>query len=117
MSMYSWILLTAVGIALGGGYIMLMIQATHQIKRMRAMESQLGIFVDSSIAVAQSVDRLLRQGEVSGKSIASSQYVSSRRWIVQEAKFRLQQGETMLDIAAPLGLSKDEVRLLNAQVH
>jgi len=91
---------------------MLAIQNAQQRKRIRTIEAQLEIFVDSSIAVAQSVDRLLRQGKVSEET-----NVSSRRWILQEAKSRVQRGESLLDVAAPLGLSQDEVRLLNAQVH
>jgi hypothetical protein len=94
------------------GYVCLLVQCLRQTKQIDALKAQLDIFADSSIRVAQSVDRLVQHGKQN-----DSMTVASRRWILQEAKTRLQNGESLLDIAAPLGLSRDEVRLLNARVH
>ena len=112
MNAFSWIMLSTMGATAVLGYVLLLVQSARQHKQMKALETQLGIFVDSSISVARSVDRLLQHG---GSTDMAN--VSSRRWVLQEAKSRLNKGESVLDIAVPLGLSKDEVRLLNAQLH
>ncbi len=112
MNAFSLLLLGTMGTAAVLGYVLLLVQSARQQKQIRELQAHLDIFVDTSINVARSVDRLMQQGDA-GK-IAN---VASRRWVLQEAKTRMRQGESVLDIAGPLGLSKDEVRLLNAQLH
>jgi predicted membrane metal-binding protein len=112
MSEFSLLILAAAGTVVASGFIGLILRSVWQAKQIKALEVQLNIFVDTSISVAQSVDRLIHQsgsGEIAN--------VASRRWVLQEAKTRMAHGESVLDVAAPLGLSKDEVRLLNAQLH
>ena len=112
MSGYSLLMLAAPSAVVAVGLIVLIHRSIKQGKQLSALEAQLDVFVDTSISVARSVDRLLHQG--SSGDIAN---VASRRWVLQEAKTRMAQGESVLDVAAPLGLSKDEVRLLNTQLH
>jgi hypothetical protein len=112
MNAFSWVMLSTMSVTAVLGYVLLLVQSARQHKQMQALEAQLDIFVDSSISVARSVDRLLQQG-----GSAEMVNVSSRRWVLQEAKSRLNKGESVFDIAVPLGLSKDEVRLLNVQLH
>jgi hypothetical protein len=112
MNTFSWILLATLGGACICGYTLLLLQSIRQHKQITDLQAQLDVFVDTSINVARSVDRLVHNGG-SDKLVN----VASRRWILQEAKSRLNGGESLLDIATPLGLSKDEVRLLNTQLH
>ena len=112
MSEFSLLMLTAAGTVVGSGFIGLSLRSVRQAQQIKALEVQLDVFVDTSISVAQSVDRLIHQGGPG--EIAN---VASRRWVLQEATTRMAQGESVLDVAAPLGLSSDEVRLLNAQLH
>jgi len=112
MNMFSWIMLIMIGVVCASGYALLFMQSMKAHKQIENLQRQLDVFVDSSINVARSVDQLVRHGEG-----VRSPAVSSRRWILQEAKSRLGSGEDLLDIAVPLGLSKDEIRLLNAQIH
>ena len=112
MNMFSWIMLMIIGVVCASGYLLLFMQSMRAHRQIQQLQKQLDVFVDSSINVARSVDQLVHHGDG-----ARSPAVSSRRWILQEAKSRLGSGEDLLDIAAPLGLSKDEIRLLNAQIH
>ncbi len=112
MNTFSWILFALLGATAVAGYVGLLVQCLRQNKQIDELRMQLDVFADSSIRVAQSVDRLLQHG-LQDNAIN----VASRRWILQEAKSRLQNGESVIDIAAPLGLSRDEVRLLNLQMH
>lgn len=112
MNTFSWILLATTGVACITGYLLLLVQNLKQHRKIDALQAQLDVFVESSIGVGRAVDRLLHQG--GSNEVAN---VASRRWVIQEAKDRLRQGESLADVAAPLGLSKDEMRLLNAQLH
>lgn len=112
MNTFSWIMLITMSVVCAAGYTLLFVQSMKAHKQIENLQRQLDVFVDSSINVARSVDQLVHHGEARGSAA-----VSSRRWILQEAKSRLGSGEELLDIAVPLGLSKDEIRLLNAQIH
>lgn len=112
MNMFSWIMLGTVSVMCVAGYLLLLIQSVKAHKQIQLLQRQLDMFVDSSINVARSVDQLVHHG-----TTGRSSTVSSRRWLLQEAKNRLGSGEDLSDIAIPLGLSKDEIRLLNAQIH
>ncbi|MEQ8515802.1 MAG: hypothetical protein RIC38_09385 [Chromatocurvus sp.] len=97
--------LILLGVVLYRQYVLL--QATRD--QMAALQSQLDLFVDTSINVARSVDRLVN-GE---HSRGGSPRQASRRWLLEEAKVRLEKGEQLRNIVVPLGLSRDEVRLLH----
>lgn len=112
MDMFSFAVLGVMGVAGVVGYVLLLVQSARQHKRIAQLQAQLDVFIDTSITVARSVDRLSQTGN-SGEV----KNVASRRWVLQEAKTRMNKGETLLDIAVPLGLSRDEVRLLNIQMH
>ena len=77
---------------------------------LRELKGQIAMFAEASINVAKKVDRYVPQS-VEGQG--ARREVSSRRWILEEAKERLNKGEDLLDISIPLGLCRDEVRLLN----
>lgn len=97
--------LILLGVVLYRQYVLL--QATRD--QMAALQSQLDLFVDTSINVARSVDRLVN-GE---RSQSGAPRQASRRWLLEEAKVRLEKGEQLRNIVVPLGLSRDEVRLLH----
>ncbi len=110
MSVYDSLLITIIGGVAVTGYVLLLVQSARQHKRIAELQDQLEVFVDTSINVARCVDRLTRQG--GSQEIAN---VASRRWVLREARNRLDKGESVNDIAVPLGLSRDEMRLLGSQ--
>ncbi len=110
MNTFSWILLLSVTVITVASYVGLCLFCVRQHKQIETLKTQLDVFVDSSIRVAQSVDQLLQHPQDSDRM-----NVASRRWVLQEAKSRVQNGESVVDIAAPLGLSRDEMRLLHTQ--
>ena len=110
MSVYDSLLTAIIGGVAITGYVLLLVQSARQHKRITELQAQLEVFVDTSINVARCVDRLTRQGN--SQEIAN---VASRRWVLREARTRLDKGESVNDIAVPLGLSRDEMRLLDGQ--
>ncbi|MEM7079550.1 MAG: hypothetical protein AAF513_13070 [Pseudomonadota bacterium] len=90
------------------GYALLTLHATRQQRQIRRLAAQLEVFCDTSIALGRSMDRLttLRDDE------RVVQNVSSRRWVLREARTRLQEGQDLADVSHRLGLSRDEVGLL-----
>ena len=110
MNAYESILIAIVGGSAVLGYVLLLVQSARQHRRICTMQKQLEVFVDTSINVARCVDRLTHEG--GSREVAN---VASRRWVLREARNRLDQGENITEIAAPLGLSRDEVRLLGGQ--
>ncbi len=109
MSGFSFILVGIISGCVMLGYVLLLVQSARQNRQIRQLQAQLEVFVDSSINVARSVDVLLKQGH--STSLAS---VASRRWVLAEARKRINSGEDLQDVARPLGLSSDEARLLKA---
>ena len=76
-------------------------------QRIVQLENQLTIFVQTSIEVARSVDRLTTPDDVNGVK-----NVSSRRWVLDEAKQRLQKGDALGQVSQALKLKKEEYTLL-----
>ncbi len=107
MSAYEITLAALVGGVTVLGYALLLAQSSRQHRRITELQQQLEVFVDTSINVARCVDRLTHDG--GSQEIAN---VASRRWVLREARNRLEKGESVTEIAVPLGLSRDEMRLL-----
>ncbi len=107
MSAYEITLTAIVGGSAVLGYVLLLVQSARQHRRITELQQQLEVFVDTSINVARCVDRLTHEG--GSQEIAN---VASRRWVLREARNRMDQGESVTEIAVPLGLSRDEMRLL-----
>ena len=76
--------------------------------RVTELQEQLALYAEASVNVARCVDALVNRGESE-----DVQEHASRRWVLEEAKARLERGSDLNEIAIPLGLSRDEVRLLN----
>jgi len=112
MSGFNYILVGIISGCAMLGYVLLLVQSARQHRQIQQLQAQLEIFVDSSINVARSVDLLLKQGN--STSLAN---VASRRWVLAEARKRINGGEDLHDVAQPLGLSSDEARLLKAALN
>lgn len=84
-------------------------------RRLQHLQDQVDMFTDSSIQVARAVDRMSKKLPTNPQPVASGskRAVASRRWVLSQARERMEQGEELLDISAPLGLCRDEVRLLS----
>ena len=98
--------------ATGLGFVIYV--SREQAQTIADLEAKLDVFVDTSINVARSVDKLSAQG------VEPKDTISSRRWLMEEARTRVKQGEHAVAIGRSLGLSGDEVRLLRmtaAQAH
>lgn len=92
------------------GYSLLLVQCMRQQRQIERLAGQLEMFVDSGINVARAVDQLAH-----GTGQSERTTVASRRWIVAEAKHRLDAGHSLASVAEPLGLSKDEQLLLGVR--
>ncbi len=108
MSAYEITLAALVGGVTVLGYALLLVQSSRQHRRITELQQQLEVFVDTSINVARCVDRLTHDG--GAREVAN---VASRRWVLREARNRMDKGESVTEIAVPLGLSRDEMRLLS----
>lgn len=102
------IILGLFALAFAGGLTLVVLICRQQAKTIAALEAKLDVFVDTSINVARSVDHLSNRGPRTEIAEANS----SRRWLIEEARTRLKQGEEVVSIGRALGLSGDEVRLL-----
>ena len=71
------------------------------------LAAQLDVFTETSILVARSVDTLSRSGQTLDR------VVSSRRWLIDEARKRLSEGGELEQIGQCLGLNEDEISLLH----
>lgn len=84
----------------------------QQAKQLADLQAKLDIFVDSSINVARSVDRVVNQTSATDRVVP----IASRRNLLQEARTRIAQGDDLMGTAKTLKLSGDETRLLRARV-
>ena len=107
------VLLGLFALSFAAGLALVVVICRQQARTIADLEAKLDVYVDTSINVARSVDRLSVQGVNSGIEEATS----SRRWLIEEARTRAQQGEKVVDIGKALGLSGDEVRLLRVNAH
>ena len=107
------VLLGLFALSFAAGLVLVVLICRQQARTIADLEAKLDVYVDTSINVARSVDRLSVQGVSTGIDDATS----SRRWLIEEARTRAQQGEKVVDIGRALGLSGDEVRLLRVNAH
>ena len=84
-------------------------QLKRHRQRVSDLEDRLVMFVEASINVAHSVQQLQSTDETLPRVEV---HMPNRRWVLQEARDRLDAGEQMSDVAQPLGLSREEVSLL-----
>ena len=90
-------------------FAMLLVENRRRARQVDELTRKLDIFLETSIGVARTVDRLTVHGPTESPST-----VASRRWIVAEAKQRVSDGESLKEVIAPLGLSRDEESLLRS---
>ena len=107
------VLLGLFALSFAAGLAIVVAICRQQSKTIADLEAKLDVYVDTSINVARSVDRLSVQGVKTDLDDATS----SRRWLIEEARTRAQQGEKVVEIGKALGLSGDEVRLLRVNTH
>ncbi len=82
-------------------------RGTPQRVAVERLRRQLDVYAEASTRVADTLDQLLR-GEVD----TSYRHTASRRYVLGEAKRRLQEGEPLESLGRSLELSQDEMRLL-----
>ncbi len=95
------------------GYGLLIMQTRRHSLQMAQLEARLSVFVDASINVARAIEQggaeSLGAGDVQAR-------MPTRRWLLNEAKQRLQNGAAMAEVTRSLGLCRDEIQLLSRQV-
>ena len=77
-------------------------------RRLESMQRDLEVFTEASTRVADALDQLLR-GDVTPPAESSA---PSRRYLLQQARRGVQNGESVDTLTARLGLCEDERRLL-----
>lgn len=116
-------------ILLGGSALILLLltaalvylytQHRRQMQVVAQLQQQLDVFVHTSINVARCVDRLAISAQpdaVDGSTLqdgGSPKTVASRRWLVAEARNRLEAGTSLEETRLTLGLHRDELKLLS----
>ena len=82
-------------------------RAARERRRLDVMHRDLQVFAEASTRVADTLDHLLR-GDVPEPEAPTS----SRRYLLHQARERLERGETAEQVATQLALCEDERRLL-----
>lgn len=77
------------------------------LNRMKTLEREVAVYSEASTRVAETVEDILLARVKPGESIHSS-----RRYLLMQARDRLARGEPLQATARSLGLSFDELRLL-----
>lgn len=80
---------------------------SRERSRLDDMRRDLATFTEASVRVAESLDHVLRAGVP-----APDASMSSRRYVLMQARERLQQGESLETLATALHLCDDEKHLL-----
>ncbi|MEQ8861320.1 MAG: hypothetical protein RIC56_21960 [Pseudomonadales bacterium] len=109
----TWLTVLALAVAAGALLTSYRIarRSARERRRIDAMQRDLQIFAEASTRVADSLDHLLR-GDVEPAGPAA-RVTSSRRYLLHEARERLERGEPLETLTASLGLCEDEQRLLD----
>lgn len=81
-----------------------LMSAEHEVKR---LQREVAVFAEASTRVADTLDQLLL-GNVAATGVSHT----SRRYLLSEATAGLESGESLDSLSERLGLSHDEVRLL-----
>lgn len=77
------------------------------LTRMKTLEREVAVYSEASTRVAETVEDILLARVKPGESVHSS-----RRYLLLQARERLAKGEPLQATARSLGLSFDELRLL-----
>lgn len=85
-------------------------RSARERHRLDAVQREIQVFAEASTRVADSLDRLLR-GEVE-TAAPQDRVASSRRYLLLQARERLERGEDIATLSVSLGLCDDERRLL-----
>ncbi len=88
-------------------------RSARQRHRLDAMQRDLQVFAEASTRVADSLDQLLH-GDVE-PARPPEHAASSRRYLLLQARERVERGESIDAVGASLGLCEDERRLLEFQ--
>lgn len=111
------LLSVTVTLALAAGLVYLLVQNRLQNRHLHDLQQQLDIFVHTSINVARCVDQLAIAADAGERPAAAalqaSQGTASRRWLLAEAKTRLQAGTPLEETSMSLGLHRDELSMLS----
>lgn len=104
-----WIQALALVVALGAlaASWLLARRAARERRRVDGMHRDLQVFAEASTRVADTLDHLLR-----GTVEPPAGSTSSRRYLLVQARERLEQGENLDTLARGLDLCEDERRLL-----
>lgn len=98
-----------IGVLVLGALVLAWLLRAYQHTRqdLDAMAAQLNVFTQTSIEVARTVE-----GLAAGEQKIDQQ-VSSRRWLIDEARIRLRDGGELDQVAKQLRLNHDETSLLH----
>ncbi len=110
----TWLGGAALGLALLALLVTVMVarRNARQRERLEALQRDLQTFTEASVRVAESLDHVLRGAVAPGATPAADASVSSRRYLLMQARERLQQGEPLEALASSLHLCEDEKHLL-----
>jgi len=100
----------AVGIAMGIAVLSLGLSAARLVRseqEVKRLQREVVVFAEASTRVADTLDQLLL-----GNVAATRGSHTSRRYLLSEAQAGLEMGESLDALAERLGLSHDEIRLL-----
>lgn len=104
-----WVLPTWIvaGLALCVSFVAIS-KSAPQRQRLESLKRQLEVYTEASTRVADTMDQLLR-----GEIATTARATSSRRYLLQQAKQGLTEGEPLDALAGRLGLCEDEKQLLS----
>jgi len=107
----AWLIGLALGAILLLGALVATLVVIHHNRRLgnrlARLESELTVYTEASTRVAQTLEAVLL-----GRTRTSQSLQTSRRYLLIQARERFHRGESPQGIARGLGLSHDEVRLL-----
>jgi hypothetical protein len=95
------------GLALLGGAAALVRRWRHAERRLAQLEAELALYCEASHRVARTLEEML----LSRVQPAGAAH-TSRRYLINQARERLEAGDSLPRVKRALGLSFDEARLL-----
>ena len=107
-----WLLFAMAVLLMAVGGVAVMLYRSHLSARqdLGHLSAQLNVFAHASIEVARAVDGLISNEPKRDNAVAS------RRWLLDEARARLADGEDLALISQRLRLNDDEISLLHRLV-
>ena len=104
--MMEWMVVGSLLCFVAGG-VGLLVRSARLRRELVALRSDVNVFTEASIRVAQTLDGLM-QGDVEPRGANQA----SRRYLINQAREGVRDGEPLATLAERLGLSHDEVALL-----